>query len=548
MSSSPLFILDLEIDEFQTEKISIFAEKEIPAKLSHFFKNYSINNPDFKKKIFRRVTRFFEHIKNQNLFEKPLNASSSDFPTNRSSHKRSFNSGTLKKTRSRSRRAKPAPDPAENEGIRLVNNIDFKPPGSLNGDASDHVDSEAAPDKGLIYNEAGQYSRQLTFKREPEQPEPAKPVRKKPRRSKAHVRHSERHINMAKNKFPRRSQQEPLMAHSVYLKTPPQTMKKNKSSYMGNSEGRRGSQKKSPYQSVNRQEKVSKLKDITEEFIQRSKRNIFFQEDQSDSKDQHKKRPSRPEQPKPISFKQAPSSEYNTIPSQANTVKMNHSRRRPRTPANKTHNQFYSKSNQRLEAQQLKKNSSAAYLKGVQGVPAIGAERMTAPHQANPFANLYGPRDAHPAQAVSGQSQFVFVSKKDAQVYQLRNVRDEHGQNKQVLVNVRDKSVKGLRSISSVKSITSIKEVSHTKKPLKPKLKKKKKKKKKRSSPKNKHVSSSMFNNVPPERAPQQKRRKKSFNLSGRSREAMMLPNKYTTPQQILPSNSEFDEQVVGTR
>jgi hypothetical protein len=72
MSTLPLFTLDLEVDEIQTEKISIFSEKDIQPKLSHFFKNYGVNNPDFKKKIFKRVTQFFEYIKNQNLFNQPM--------------------------------------------------------------------------------------------------------------------------------------------------------------------------------------------------------------------------------------------------------------------------------------------------------------------------------------------------------------------------------------------------------------------------------------------------------------------------------------------
>ena len=67
-----MFILDLEVDEIQTEKISIFSEEDIQPKLSHFFKNYGVNNPDFKKKIFQRVKRFFEYMKNQNLFDRPM--------------------------------------------------------------------------------------------------------------------------------------------------------------------------------------------------------------------------------------------------------------------------------------------------------------------------------------------------------------------------------------------------------------------------------------------------------------------------------------------
>lgn len=72
MPSTPLFTLDLQVDEIQTEKISIFSGKDIQPKLSHFFKNYGINNPDFKKKIFQRVTRFFDYLQNQNLFDKPM--------------------------------------------------------------------------------------------------------------------------------------------------------------------------------------------------------------------------------------------------------------------------------------------------------------------------------------------------------------------------------------------------------------------------------------------------------------------------------------------
>ena len=73
---APLFTLDLEIDEIQSEKISIFSREDINPKLSHFFKTYCINNPEFKKKLFNRVIRFFELLDTKNLFSKPLGVNS----------------------------------------------------------------------------------------------------------------------------------------------------------------------------------------------------------------------------------------------------------------------------------------------------------------------------------------------------------------------------------------------------------------------------------------------------------------------------------------
>lgn len=424
-----------------------------------------------------------------------------------------------------------------------MNNFEFKPPlsGENDSSADSGGDSNAAPDKNLIYNEAQNFSRQLTFKRETE--EEARFGRKQAKKGKNESRGAKRDMKKAKKNGPRKSQQGEMMANSSYLKTPPQTMKKNKSSYLEASDRKRKSESRSPYQSENRHEKVSNLKNITEEFIHRSRKNIFFQEDGSDSK--HKPKP--PNQPTNASpFKPAPSSEYNTNPSQANTLKMGESGRRSKRRINRTENQFYANTNQRNEPKRLKKNSSATNLANLHPVPKVGNERLTVPSQTNPLANLYVPRESHHSEAVSGQGQFVFVSKKDAQVYQLRNIRDEHGQSKKVLVNVRDKSVKGLKSISSVKSITSIKDVARARKAVKPRGKKKKKKR--RRPPSNqKNVSSSMYNNYVPEKLSNSKQRKKSFNL-GRSGDVLILPKKFTKPQQILPSNSELDDRVISRK
>jgi hypothetical protein len=68
----PLFTMELEVDEMQTEKIQIFSTMEIKLKVSQFFKSYSINDPVFKNKIMNRITSFFDQLKEKKMYSNPL--------------------------------------------------------------------------------------------------------------------------------------------------------------------------------------------------------------------------------------------------------------------------------------------------------------------------------------------------------------------------------------------------------------------------------------------------------------------------------------------
>lgn len=70
----PLFTLELEVDEMQTEKIQIFSTMEIKRKINQFFKSYSINDPIFKKKIMDRVNSFFDQLQEKKMYSNPLKA------------------------------------------------------------------------------------------------------------------------------------------------------------------------------------------------------------------------------------------------------------------------------------------------------------------------------------------------------------------------------------------------------------------------------------------------------------------------------------------
>ena len=68
----PLFTLEMEVDEMQTEKIQIFSVAEIKRKVCQFFKSYSINDPIFKKKVMNRVNTFLNQLQEKKMFSNPL--------------------------------------------------------------------------------------------------------------------------------------------------------------------------------------------------------------------------------------------------------------------------------------------------------------------------------------------------------------------------------------------------------------------------------------------------------------------------------------------
>jgi hypothetical protein len=81
----PLFTLEMEVDEMQTEKIQIFSMQEIKRKVSQFFKSYTINDPVFKKKVMQRVNSFVEQLEEKKMFSNPLKSSDLHLKSNEKS-------------------------------------------------------------------------------------------------------------------------------------------------------------------------------------------------------------------------------------------------------------------------------------------------------------------------------------------------------------------------------------------------------------------------------------------------------------------------------
>ena len=88
----PLFVLEVEVDEIQSEKLVIFSPSEIKAKLGQLFKSYGISDPLFKKRLQARVMRFFEGIQEKKMFAHPLSKENNRSSNN---HARSTDKGRL---------------------------------------------------------------------------------------------------------------------------------------------------------------------------------------------------------------------------------------------------------------------------------------------------------------------------------------------------------------------------------------------------------------------------------------------------------------------
>ena len=156
---------------------------------------------------------------------------------------------------------------------------------------------------------------------------------------------------------------------------------------------------------------------------------------------------------------------------------------------------------------------------------------MTAPQRGNPISNIYLPKTDKFFPENQQKGEIVFISKKDAQIYKVKNIRGQHGESKNVLVNIRDKSVKGLKRISSVKSITSIKSKSSVRHG-------RKKKKKVKRKLKNKNMSSSLYNNVIVPNQQKNSSRKES-KIFSQNNKIMTIPNNFTNPQNLNQSSQE---------
>ena len=66
------------------------------------------------------------------------------------------------------------------------------------------------------------------------------------------------------------------------------------------------------------------------------------------------------------------------------------------------------------------------------------------------------PRPVRAKSPLGKKKQLIFVSKKDNQMYTVHDIVDKEGNPKKMLVNMRDRSVKMLKTTSSVRSITSL--------------------------------------------------------------------------------------------
>ena len=77
MKRREVMVLEVEVDEMQTEKIRIFSTDEVKKKLGQFFKAYSINDPLFKKRIIDRIGNFMEQLQEKKLYSNNLNLESS---------------------------------------------------------------------------------------------------------------------------------------------------------------------------------------------------------------------------------------------------------------------------------------------------------------------------------------------------------------------------------------------------------------------------------------------------------------------------------------
>ena len=71
----PLINIEIEIDEVQKERISIFTSNEVKRKIGQFLTTYNINDPKVKKRIMDRILMFFKQIEEKKLFRSPIQES-----------------------------------------------------------------------------------------------------------------------------------------------------------------------------------------------------------------------------------------------------------------------------------------------------------------------------------------------------------------------------------------------------------------------------------------------------------------------------------------
>ena len=182
------------------------------------------------------------------------------------------------------------------------------------------------------------------------------------------------------------------------------------------------------------------------------------------------------------------------------------------------------------EDQRLKKNSSMKFFPKLNQIQPNQEERMTAPNRVNPLKNLYMPNNEKYFENsnVPQGAEIVFISKKDQQLYMLQRMDGRGRPARDVLVNVRDNSVKGLKKISSVRSINN---------PGQKKLKKKRKTKQ------GKFFIKNLFN-IQANMQHSMHRRIESREIV-QNRKPMTLPNKYTMPQNLINSTTEISDQVI---
>jgi hypothetical protein len=68
----PVMVIEIDIDQFQKEKILIYSTNEIKKKLGQFLTTYTINDPCVKKRIMDRVSAFVNKIEDKKIFREPI--------------------------------------------------------------------------------------------------------------------------------------------------------------------------------------------------------------------------------------------------------------------------------------------------------------------------------------------------------------------------------------------------------------------------------------------------------------------------------------------
>lgn len=75
LKRKPLFSIDVDLDDVQKERISIYSIGEVKKKMGQFLTTYSITDPRIKKRIMERIINFLKKIEDKKIYKHPLQES-----------------------------------------------------------------------------------------------------------------------------------------------------------------------------------------------------------------------------------------------------------------------------------------------------------------------------------------------------------------------------------------------------------------------------------------------------------------------------------------